>query len=41
MRKANRAMQAHRQVRATTQPGQNERFVLADRTTREAIQIPE
>jgi len=39
--KANRAMQANRQVMAATPEGQAPRVVLADRTAREAIEIPE
>jgi hypothetical protein len=41
MAKANRSMQAHRQVMKTTPEGQAPRLVLADRSAREAIEIPE
>jgi hypothetical protein len=41
MAKANRAMQAHRKVMAATPEGQAPRVVLADRSSREEIEIPE
>ena len=39
--KANRAMQVHRKTLAATPEGQAPRVVLADRSSREAIEIPE
>jgi hypothetical protein len=41
MAKATRAMQAHRKVMAATPEGSAPRGVYADRTTREAIEIPD
>jgi hypothetical protein len=41
MVKATRAMQAHRKVMAATPEGSAPRVVYVDRTTREAIDIPE
>jgi len=39
--KASRTLQMHRQVMKTTPEGQAPRLVLADRSAREAIEIPE
>jgi hypothetical protein len=41
MAKATRQMQSNRKVMTATPQGQGERFILADRSTRVSIEVPE